>query len=159
MYTNRQKTDVENYGDWFSQWNWHMFGTFTFGRVLSESTCNHHWNEFELSLQRYTQGRVGWIRATELRWSGCGKPHIPLHFNALLAYENPPAPGVVEAMWWSRSGQAKVEIYDPERGASWYIAKMFPYDDFNYEIGGHDYLLKLLQRDSQESQPDKSLVM
>lgn len=119
MYTNKQKADVENYGNWISHWPWQMFGTFTFGRPLSRPTCEHHWIEFVNCLGRYTRGRVGWIRATEFfRWSGCGKPHIPLHFHTLLIFENTPDPITMEAMWWSKSGSAKVEIYNPEQGGA-----------------------------------------
>lgn len=127
------------YGNWIHQWPWDHFATFTFGRVLSPSTCEHHWKAFIDSLERYTRGRTGWIRATEGRWSGCGKPYIPLHYHALLIYKNPPAPGAVEAMWGSKSGDGKVEIYDPARGAAWYVTKMFSYNDYDFDLGGLEH--------------------
>ena len=62
--------------------------------------------------------RQGWVRVDEQRWSGYGKPEIPLHFHALLKYQNVPAPEAVAGLWKSKAGNARVEIYDPARGAA-----------------------------------------
>jgi hypothetical protein len=106
------------YGDFISQWPWDHYGTFTFGRQLSQSRCLQHWDEFIDSLGRNTRGRVGWVRADEQRWSGYGSPEIPLHYHVLLKYENVPAPEGVAALWKSKAGNAKVEIYECARGAA-----------------------------------------
>jgi hypothetical protein len=89
---------------------------------------------------------VGWVRADEQRWSGYGRPEIPLHYHALLKYQNVPAPEAVEAQWKSRAGDAKVEVYGSGGGAAYYIAKMFPYEDTKYDLGG-------LERFSGEDSP------
>ncbi len=158
MYSNTQKKLVAEYGNWISQWTWSHFGTFTFGRISSASNCEHHWNAFVNSLERYTRGRIGWVRATEGRWSGCGKPHIPLHYHALLVYKNVPPTGVAQAIWHSKSGDSKVEIFDPTLGAAWYISKMFPFSDFDYEVGGLEYFLDSLTPDSEETQSGKPIL-
>ena len=91
---------------------------------------------------RLTRGRAAWIRADERRWSGYTSPEIPLHYHALLKYQNVPAPEAVEAQWKSRAGDARVEIYECARGAAWYVAKMFPYEDTRYDLGGLEHFTR-----------------
>jgi len=98
MYSAQQSNLVSAYGDFISQWPWDHYGTFTFGRQLSQSRCLQHWDDFIDSLGRNTRGRVGWVRADEQRWSGYGSPEIPLHFHALLKYQNMPTPEAVAAL-------------------------------------------------------------
>jgi hypothetical protein len=62
-----------------------------------------------------------------------------------------PAAEAVAALRKSRAGDAKVEAYDPGGGAAWYIAKMFPYEDTRYDIGG-------LERFARSPELDRSLV-
>ena len=98
MYSANQSSLVSAYGDFFSSWPWDHYATLTFARQLSESTCLHHWDEFINSLGRLTHGRVAWVRADERRWSGYSRPEIPLHYHALLKYQNVPAPEDVAAL-------------------------------------------------------------
>jgi hypothetical protein len=142
MYSAQQSNLVSAYGDFISQWPWDHYGTFTFGRQLSQSGSIRQWNEFIDSLGRNTRGRVGWVRADEQRWSGYGRPEIPLHYHALLKYKNVPTPEDVAALWKSRAGDAKVEVYGSGGGAAYYIAKMFPYEDTKYDLGGLEHFAR-----------------
>jgi hypothetical protein len=85
---------------------------------------------------------VAWFRADEQRWSGYASPEIPLHYHALLKYQNVPAAEDVGSLWRLRSGDAKVEAYDAGGGAAYYIAKMFPYEGTNYHMGGLDHFAR-----------------
>jgi hypothetical protein len=67
-----------------------------------------------------------------------------LHYHALLKYQNVPDPEGVAALWKSKAGDAKVEVYDPGGGAAWYIAKMFPYEGVNYDMGGLEHFAQWL---------------
>lgn len=158
MNTETEAYQLPDYASWIHRWPWHHFATFTFGRVLSPSTCEHHWKTFINSLERYTRGRIGWLRVPEGRWSGCGKPYISLHYHALLIYKHPPAPGVVEAMWGAKSGDAQVEVYDPGRGAAWYITKMFPKNDCDFDLGGLEYF-PVPGDQSQDSDSEKPVIV
>jgi len=148
MYSVNQSSLVSAYGDLFGGWPWDHYATLAFARQLSESTCIHHWNGFIDSLCRLTHGRVAWVRADERRWSGYASPEIPLHYHALLKYRNVPAPEDVAALWKARAGDAKVEAYNCGGGAAWYMAKMFPYGDARYDMGGLEHFVQ-----SQESHP------
>src|ERR1035438_1630596 len=143
MYSVQQASVVNDYGSFFYQWPWDHYATLTFGRKLSPSTCHRHWNEFIHSLGCLTRARIGWVRADEERWSGCGQPDVPLHFHALLIYKHPPKPEAVAALWQAKAGDALVEEYlrggGSGGGAAWYLAKQFPYEDTRYEFGGLDH--------------------
>ena len=139
MYSVNQTSLVSVYGNFFSAWPWDHHATLTFGRRLSESTCIRHWNDFINSLGRLTHGRVAWVGADEQRWSGYASPQIPLHYHALLKYQNVPAAEDVGSLWRLRSGVAKVEAYDAGGGAAHHIAEMFPYQDTRHDIGGVEH--------------------
>ena len=147
MYSTQQANLVSAYGGFFHQWPWDHFATLTFARKQSQANCVRHWNEFIESLNCITRGRVGWIRSDEKRWSGCGRPDVPLHFQALLKYWKRPKPEVVEALWKARAGDAQVEAYlrggASGGGAAWYLAKQFPYEDTRYDLGGLDHFGRL----------------
>lgn len=136
MYSLDQSSLVSAYGSFFGAWPWDHYATLTFARQLSESTCLRHWDEFVDSLGRLTHGRVAWVRADEQRWSGYASPEIPLHYHALLKYQNAPSAEDVAGLWKARAGDAKVEAYDTGGGATYYIAKMFAYGDTGYDMGG-----------------------
>jgi len=63
------------------------------GRRLPQARRVRHWNQFIDSVEHLTHGPLGRVRADEDRWSGCGNPEIPLHFDALLKYhvQGPPS--------------------------------------------------------------------
>jgi hypothetical protein len=139
MYSIEQSNLVSAYGGFFAQWPWDHYATLTFGRQMSETRGIYLWGDFIDSIGRLTHGRVGWVRADEQRWSGCGSPEIPLHFHSLLKYQHVPAPEAVAALWKSKAGDAKVEVYRSGGGAGYYIAKMFPHEDTRYDLGGLEY--------------------
>jgi len=136
MYSVDQSSLVSAYGQFFGAWPWDHYATLTFAGHLSDSTCVRHWNDFIDSLGRLTRGRAAWVRADEQRWSGYASPEIPLHYHALLMYQNVPAPGDVAGLWRTMSGDAQVEAYNCGGGAAYYLAKMFPYEDTHYDLGG-----------------------
>lgn len=138
MYSTQQANLVSDYGDFFRGWDWDHYATLTFGHRQSPASCIRHWNEFIDSLGRTTRGRVGWVRTDEERWSGCGTPEVPLHFHSLLKYQHVPAPEAVEAIWKAKAGDAHVEVYRSGGGggASYYVAKMLPYADTRWDLGG-----------------------
>ncbi len=59
-----------------------------------------------------------------------------------MRYQKVTTPEAVAALWKSRAGDAKVEVYDPGRGAAWYLAKMFSYEDTRYDLAGLDYFTR-----------------
>ena len=139
MYSSQQSNIVSAYGDFFQGWAWDHFATLTFARKQSQANCLRLYNAFIQSLGRTTLGRVGWVRVGEIRSSDCGSPEIPLHFHALLKYKNVPPPEAVAALWKAKAGDAQVEAYRAGGGGAVYVAKMLPYEDTNYDMGGLEY--------------------
>jgi hypothetical protein len=78
-------------------------------------------------------------RVGEIRSSDCGSPEIPLHFHALLKYKNVPPPEAVAALWKAKAGDAQVEAYRAGGGGAVYVAKMLPYEDTNFDMGGLEH--------------------
>jgi hypothetical protein len=70
-----------------------------------------------------------------------------MHYHALLKYQNVLAPEAVAALWKARAGDAKVEAYEHGGGAAWYIAKMFPYEDTRYDMGGLEHFARSQKSD------------
>jgi hypothetical protein len=139
MYSAQKCNLLSAYGGFLSQWPWDHYATLTFGRHLSDSRCLKHWDAFIDSLGRLTRGRVAWVRADEKRWSGYASPGIPRHFHSLLKYQHVPEPEAVAALWKSRAGDAQVEAYRSGGGAAHYVAKMFPCEDSQFDMGGLEH--------------------
>ena len=139
MYTAHQLELVGGYGDFLHRWPWDHYAAFTFSRPGSQSGCVRTWHRFIDRLGRLTRGRVGWIRTDELRWSGVGKPEIPLHYHALLMFQRPAAPQAVADLWKSRAGDAYVEPYNPGKGGAWYESKLLVYPTGNWDLGGLEF--------------------
>lgn len=73
-------------------------------------------------------------------------PEIPLHYHSLLKYQYAPAPEDVAGLWRSRAGDAKIEPYDAGGGAPYYLAKMLPYEDTKYDMGGLEHFARAESR-------------
>jgi len=87
---------------------------------------------------------VAWVRADERGWSGYASPEIALHYHALLKYQHVPATEAVAGLWKVKSGDAQVEAYDAAGGgAAYYIAKMLPYGDTKYDVGGLEHFARI----------------
>ena len=143
MYSAGQCNLVASYGAFLNQWLWDHYATLTFGRPLSDSTCLAHWSAFIDSLGMLTRGRVRWVRADEKRWSGYANPGIPLHYHSLLKYQHVLEPEAVAALWKSKAGDAQVETYRTGGGAAYYVAKMFPCEDSQFDMGGLEHFERL----------------
>jgi hypothetical protein len=85
---------------------------------------------------------VAWVPSDEPPCSGHADPEISLHYHALLKYQNALAHQDVAALWKSKAGDAKVERYDCGGGAPYYIAKMFPYGEMRYDMGGLEHFAR-----------------
>ncbi len=67
-----------------------------------------------------------------MRWSGLGRPAIPLHFHALLIGTKGLSESELEKIWNPLAGDAQVVIYDPSA-----------YDPEKHKFGAAAYCLKL----------------
>lgn len=112
-------------GDFLHRFPWEWWGTITFRREIVSYAASRHVRQFLMWLERQRKGPVGAFIAVEMhKYRGEGDPAslVPhVHFLALNV-----AGMSRRAAWkylYDHCGRSRIEPYDPDRGASHYIAK------------------------------------
>ncbi len=112
-------------GDWLTQnYNWDWYTTHTFkNETITRGQANQAWQSWlnSLILDSRARGlpRPHYVRATEYQEN---RPGQTIHFHALIG-------GVGEVRrllfkdMWELYGYARVEKYDPSKGAGFYLGK------------------------------------
>lgn len=77
---------------------------------------------------------LGWLRADECRFSGCGFPEIPEHHHGVLVDTQHLSCRTAEGLWRTY-GDALVERYEPHGGAIEYCLK-HALDTSEWSLGG-----------------------
>lgn len=106
-------------GEWLSEQEWTQWGTFTFADPLTHASARRQFSRF-VDSPRFClpPDRVAWA-------SEDGKLLGRTHVHALLWWRKPHRPDATDMWrsWFDSWGRAEVEEYDPEKGASHYVAK------------------------------------
>jgi hypothetical protein len=96
---------------------WDLYCTLTFRFAVSEAEAVKEFEQKYIQrLQQRSQGRVTYIAVAAKNWTG-GRVHV----HALLLFVQPLALSASKAAW--KAGQAKVDAFDPRRGAGGYISR------------------------------------
>jgi hypothetical protein len=112
----------------------HYF-TLTYPRRFSWESRHKAFLEWIDAIEWMQARPLGWIRADEMRRvSGLGFPEIPEHHHGLLIDTDHLACRTAESLW-RRLGDARVERYDPHRGAVPYCLK-HAFHDSEWAVGG-----------------------
>lgn len=109
---------------------WALFVTLTFREPVHAEQAGKRFDRFLDGCTRGGRDRVRWVRATERQARGV------IHFHLLLSAVPSAAPfGLVRL--WKRlgGGYADIKLYDPARGAAWYIAKAIV-EGGDIDVGG-----------------------
>lgn len=125
------------YGDFLQRYDWTHFCTFTSDNpfLKTQALTGYFEKTFIPRLENRIERPVSWFWVTE--WSpGIGR----LHLHALLAADGANEAHVVRE--WNK-GNAKVERFDPARGASYYVSKHITQEET--EIGLSDTLPPITQ--------------
>jgi len=94
-----------------------LYCTLTFRFEVSEAEAVTEFEQKYIQrLQQRSQGRVTYFAVAAKNWTE-GRVHV----HALLRFVQPLAPSASKAAW--KAGQAKVDPFDPRRGAGGYIAR------------------------------------
>lgn len=107
---------TQSWGAWIRAFPWHHWVTLTFADPASRE---YAWSAFEAFIRRLERKGSGvwWCAVQEERWEG---RHVHLH--ALLGGTDQLRTDEIAAAW--KAGKIKkVVVYDPPRGAAWYLAK------------------------------------
>jgi hypothetical protein len=113
------------YTEFLKQFGWSHFATFT-AATSSDDRLLHRLPQAIRQLERVAQGpvRAFWVRER----GACGTPHLHvlLTGTAGIACER------IDRAW--RIGRADVEIYDPTRGAVFYLTKSLMEPDARWDL-------------------------
>jgi len=110
---------TQAYGEWLQSWCWDWWVTLTFRHQVTPRQAHRIWKWWLHSLEKTVQGKVHYVRATEIqRFRG----DIPHYHALLLGVKNEP-PSVWEGVWYQCGGLTEIELYNPELGATYYLAK------------------------------------
>jgi len=107
----------QSYGEFLSQFPWDWYGTLTFRGKVSPRIAFKLFNKWKVQLKKAANQRIHYALVIEPTPLRNGNPH--LHF-LLLGSENE-KPYIWERRWYVIGGLAKIEPYDPELGASYYL--------------------------------------
>ena len=136
----------EDIPDAFAEWltdmaEWAWFVTLTFRDPVHQPGKNwtrpgwrqakHAWAQFTDLIMSDSAGGM-WVRCLELhKWRGT--PHI----HGLISGVNPEL-NIKYARDWAyhHYGIARIDRYDPNLGAAWYITKFVHSDNFDIDFGG-----------------------
>jgi hypothetical protein len=116
---------AQHTGTWLRGYNWNIYGCGTYGLPKSETHAVALMKRFMERLQRKLHAPVSYFAAMERRYSGCGDSPIPLHWHFLAASVSGEAmASLAEALWEDLFGNAKIDPYDPDGDAAYYVCKL-----------------------------------
>src|SRR5947207_8006723 len=143
-----RREQVFRYSQWLEVVPWQLFATLTFAWSTSEAQSQRVFAEFIDRQEKYFRCPIVFLRGDERRWSGCGKPAVPLHFHVLLAAAVRLDPAYIGDSWMKMAGHRKngagadVRIYDSARGALSYTLKFAVTSGGNWNFGNLDLFLR-----------------
>jgi hypothetical protein len=130
-------TLINLYDELLREQNVTQFFTLTAARPVSPARLRAFFLEWIDALEWLQRRPLGWFRADETkRWSGLGKPGIPLHYHGLLIGAPHLSIRQAEFLWRDLVGDADVRRYEPHCGAVRYCLKHALSDCGDYDIGG-----------------------
>lgn len=138
---------TDQWADFLNQWKWDWYATLTFKDPISIKKAFKSFNEWKVALKHAVKQRIDYAMVIEYSKS---KLYIP-HIHIFLSGAKNEKPYKWEKRWYQIGGIAKIKGYNPEQGASYYLAK---------KIAGGKVDLKLsknLQHLEDNSDNDKTI--
>jgi hypothetical protein len=121
-----------------------MYGCGTYREPKGERHAVALFKRYFEKLGRNLGLRVPYFGAMERRYSGCGLSPIPLHWHFLAGHRNgencSQAAEKAEDLWRALYGDAKVEPYDSDRTAPFYVSKLIECPNGRFESGSMELL-------------------
>jgi hypothetical protein len=110
----------EAWGAFLHQFAWDHVATLTFRHSPSVDAAIREFLNWIRRLSKRTQGAIPWFSALERGRSGWLHHHVLTAGTASLTVET------MRETWWTWGGISKIEVFDPARGAAWYVSKGVP---------------------------------
>jgi hypothetical protein len=110
-------TQVEDYVEFINQYSWDWYATLTYRNSISPRHAWHIFNDWKLELKKDLNHGISyfWVRDL-LDWDY--HPHLHIFLSGTKGSDS----NVWEQRWQQIAGWANIELYNPERGASYYLA-------------------------------------
>ena len=102
--------------DWIAKHRWDHFVTLTFANPATPDEACQQFATFIRRIERRAHNGIYWFRVVERAASG------RIHIHVLLGDSGSLSCASVEEAW-ERHGRSQVALYDPERGAIYYMHK------------------------------------
>lgn len=139
--------EVQQYGQFFSDHPWQVYGTGTFRRRDTIAGAERMFRQFTCRLKQRQKGAlVAFIGVLERRTSGLGMAAIPSHWHYLMAVPPIHEKALVQnaaGIWQDKFGEAHVVPYDSDRSCAYYMAKLAGGSGFEYVVGELDRLTRV----------------
>jgi hypothetical protein len=107
----------QSYGEFLGEFPWEWYGTLTFRDKVSPRMAFKLFNKWKVMLKKATGHRIEYVLAIEPTPSRNATPH--LHF--LLLGVGDEKEYEWEQQWYILGGLAKIQRYNPELSASYYL--------------------------------------
>jgi hypothetical protein len=104
-------------GDWLNQYSWDWFVTLTFENPVTRTEAFKRFNRWKVQLKKAAGSRIEYVMVIEDHKYRGSIPHLHI----LLSGAEQENPRKWQQEWYRTNGLCKVEIYNPHRGASYYL--------------------------------------
>lgn len=121
-------------------YNWTWFTTLTFKDFPKTYTAQNRVKRFLRYVERIERHKVAWYMCMEYTKLGCP------HFHLLMGNLEGARYSKYFTWWFTRYGGARFKVYDPGKGATYYLTKYVIKDSYEsgwYEIEGLEYMGQL----------------
>jgi hypothetical protein len=132
---------AQHWGEYLRGFDWNIYGCGTYRHPVSETYAEALLKRFMEKLGRKQRCRISYFAALERRYSGCGMSPIPVHWHFLAAGKNSEGlNSVAQHLWSQQFGDARIELYDPDREGAFYVCKLVGHYNSTFLDGNLDLL-------------------
>jgi hypothetical protein len=133
-----KRFDLRNqqWGEYFSGFDWQLFGCLTYARKQSDRSACGALTRFLRDASESVEGGLSYIAVAEWRTSGCGLPSIPLHWHLLMGCSEGKAYGLSLFCRdrWKQHGASDIRAYCYSVPGAFYVAKTAKHVDFEVRM-------------------------
>ncbi len=109
---------VEDHAHWINRYHWDWYAVLTFRDSISTRTAWKKFNDWRIEIKKHSRNRIDYFMAIELdKWRG--QPHL----HVFLSGTGKEKPYIWAKVWFTSGGIAKIVRYNPNLGASYYLAE------------------------------------
>jgi hypothetical protein len=121
---------VQACGEWLNSYPWDWYAMLTFRQYpVGPKTAWHKFNDWKVELKKATGNPISYFMVRELP---CWSYHP--HYHIFLSGTKNEKPYQWKQRWYQVAGIAKIEIYDPQQDASYYLGAKWVDDTVDVKL-------------------------